>query len=71
MANFYVTYGFGSNLKNCYSTIQAEDYTEARIQIDKVTQGKFAFCYDEKEFCDQAEEYGLTEVSLQPQEFPQ
>ena len=69
MNNFYVTYGFGSNLRNCYSVVQAENYAAALQHIHEITGGKFAFCYDEKEFGDQPEKYGLTEVTLQPQEF--
>jgi len=67
MPEFFVTYGLGSNLANCYSKVLGVDYGEARRLVDDVTQGKFAFMYDKQEFEGQAEEYGLTEVPLQAQ----
>ena len=65
--NFYVTYGFGSNLANCYSVVPSVDYASARAEVDKVTGGAFAFIYDEDEFRGQAEKYGMTNVALQAQ----
>lgn len=67
MKNFYVTYGFGTNLASCYSTVRAVDYPEARQEVFKATGGKFAFLYDEKDFAGQPEKYSLREVELQPQ----
>jgi hypothetical protein len=67
MANFYVTYGFGSNLAKRYSVVQGKDYRDARQLVDAVTKGKFAFMYSEEDFAGKAEKYNLTEVDLQPQ----
>lgn len=64
---FFVTYGMGGNLANCYSKVWAEDYSAARDQIDDVIKGRFAFCYDEGGFAGQPEKYGLSEVPLQAQ----
>lgn len=64
---FYITYGFGSNLANCFSVVEGENYGVARKEVDTVTSGKFAFMYDEKEFAGQQERYRLTEVPLQAQ----
>ena len=69
MQTFYVTYGFGTNLANKYSVIEACDYATARARIFKEIQGKFAFMYDESEFAGQVEEFNLDEVSLQAQVF--
>jgi hypothetical protein len=63
----YVTYGFGSNLANCYSTVEAEDYSACYRIIEEVTQNKYAFAYSEERFAGQVERYGLTEVPLQAQ----
>lgn len=63
----YVTYGFGSNLANCYSMVEGEDVSACYAEIDRVTDGKYAFVYDEENFKDQPEKYGLTEVPLQQQ----
>lgn len=68
MPEFFVTYGFGSNLKNCYSKVTGPDYSTARALVDDVTEGKFAFMYDAERFAGQVEKYGLTEVPLQPQQ---
>ena len=68
MPKFYVTYGFGYKQRNCYSVIEADDYDAAIQQADSVTQGHYAFLYDEHRFKGQAERYGLTEIPLQKQE---
>lgn len=67
MPKFFVTYGFGSNLGQCFSEVEAENYSAARDAIHKVTDGKFAFCYTAEEFKGQPEKYDLREVELQPQ----
>jgi len=69
MPEFFVTYGNGTNLKNNFSKVEAEDYTKARQLIHGQTGGKYAFCYSEAEFKGQAEKYGLTEAPLQPQKY--
>lgn len=66
MPNFYVTYGYGSNLRHKYSKIEAKDYYEARVKVFDATGGKFAFIYDEEMFEGQVEKYNLKEVPLQP-----
>ena len=63
----YITYGNGTNLRNNYSVIEGESYSECRQIADEVTGGKFAFDYPEIAFAGQAEKYNLTEVPLQPQ----
>ena len=67
MAKFFVTYGTGTNLANCYSVIEADEYDQARQKAFEVTEGKFAFIYDEEQFFGQIEKWDLTEVELQPQ----
>lgn len=67
MAQFFVTYGFGSNLGNCYSIVDAANYGEARKIIHDTIGDKFAFCYEESEFEGQPSRYGLVEVPLQAQ----
>lgn len=69
MYKFYVTYGNGTNLKNRFSVVVAENYGKAREVIHEVTSGRFAFCYSEEEFKGQIEKYGLIEVPLQAQVF--
>lgn len=64
--NFYVTYGGGSRLANCYSRVAAPDYDSAREIIAEKIGDKFAFCYTAEEFEGQPEKYNLTDVPLQP-----
>lgn len=66
----YVTYGFGSNLKNCYSVVEGADIATCYVIINEVTQGQYAFAYTEEHFAGQVEKYGLTEVPLQEQRKP-
>lgn len=64
----YVTYGYGSNLRNCYSIVEDETMEGAMEQIRIVTDGKYAFTYmDEADFQRQIKQYRLREVALQPQ----
>ena len=65
----FITYGCGSNLRNCYAVVEGENYKECRAHADLITEGKFAFDYSEEQFKGQPEKYGLTEVPLQPQRF--
>ena len=64
---FYVTYGCGSNLANCYSKVEAEDAHAGREAVRLVCGAKFAFFYDEEGFAGQVEQFGLREVPLQQQ----
>lgn len=70
-ARFFVTYGSGSNLENCFSELRAIDYNAARTAAFRATGGKHAFMYSEPEWIvdglSQQEQYGLREVPLQPQ----
>jgi len=68
MVRVYVTYGYGTNLRNCYSVVEDETIDGAFEQINIVTGGKYAFTYqDEADFQRQIKQYRLREVSLQPQ----
>lgn len=68
---FFVTYGFGSTLEGCYSSLYATDVEEARALAFRTTQGKHAFLYEPPMWVDggqtQAEKYSLRLVPLQPQ----
>ena len=66
MPNFYVTYGFGSFQKNCYATVEANSYDEARKKVFGKIGPKFSFIYNEDEFSGQIEKYGLHEIPLMP-----
>ncbi len=70
-ARFYVTYGFGTNLQNCYSELFAQSIEEARELAFATTKGKHAFLYSSRDWMidgkTQAEAYNLREVPLQPQ----
>lgn len=71
MLKFYVTYGYGSNLRDCYSTVEAESYAEARKHIMEVTGGKFAFDYPQEKYASCIGRYNMVEVPLQPQVYPE
>lgn len=69
---FFVTYGSGKNLANCYSTLYATDIEEARRLVFHVTGGKHAFLYEPRFWIEddgrtQAEHYNLRLVPLQAQ----
>ncbi len=63
----FVTYGYGSNLRDCYSVVEGVDALECQNKIDEVCGEAYAFSYSEEDFADQAARYGLTEVPLQAQ----
>lgn len=65
---FYVTYGVGSNLGNRYSIVLAESHEEAQKQVKSICGNKYCAIYNKKEFGNQAEQYNLTLVALQPQQ---
>lgn len=67
MSKFYATYGLGSNLRNCYSTVEADSWGEARKQVMEVTGGNFAFDLLTSQFDSCIGRYNMTEVPLQPQ----
>lgn len=64
----YVTYGSGYKQRNCYSIVEAESMAECQRIVNDVTRGQYAFYYTEERFAGQVEEYGLTEIPLQPQQ---
>lgn len=65
----FVTYGHGSNLRDCYSVVQGSSWKACYDRIREGTGGKYAFCYSPEEFAGQVERYGLVEVPLQPHTF--
>ena len=64
---FYVTYGCGTNLAHCFSTIRAKDYAAAEKLVIDVCGRQYAFVYDAAQFAGQVEAYNLKLVALQPQ----
>ena len=62
----YVTYGCGTRLRNCFSVVEAEFLSDAYKHVKSICGNKYAFAYIEKDFEGQPEQYGLTEVPLQP-----
>jgi hypothetical protein len=62
---FFVTYGNGSNLKDCYSIVEAKDMKEAREKIHEEIGQDFSFCYEIRFLKAQISNYGLQEVPLQ------
>lgn len=67
MAKFFITYGNGTNLRNCFSIIEAEFESGAREILKEHIENKYAFIYTADEFAGQVEQFGLEEVPLQPQ----
>lgn len=65
----YVTYGWGTYQRDNYSVVEAPTTTECYQQIDAVTDGKYAFAYDEERFEGQVERFGLTEIPLTPHQY--
>lgn len=65
---FYVTYGFDTPDKNCYSIVEAEDYGAARVAVHAARGTNWAFLYDDEgwvvEGKTQAELYGLRCIPL-------
>ena len=72
MIKLYVTYGFGSNLANCFSIVEAESGQAAFDKVREVCGQSYAFTYPHDVWHgengrSQEDRYGLTEVPLQPQ----
>jgi hypothetical protein len=63
----FVTYGFGSNLANCYSVVEGDGILNCYQQVKDKCGMAYAFVYNEAEFEGQPEKYGLGEVPLQAQ----
>lgn len=62
----YVTYGCGTNLKQCYSVVEAEDFDIAIEAVFAGTRGRHSTTYSEDRFAGMVEKWGLREVPLQP-----
>ena len=63
----YVTYGYGSNLRNAFSVVEGPDIRTIYETINSVCGKHYAFAYCEEAFEGQRERYGLHEVPLQAQ----
>lgn len=65
----YVTYGFGSNLRNKFSVVEGEDESACYSIIKETCGQAYAFAYSEYAFVGEQQEkhYNLTEVPLQAQ----
>lgn len=65
----FVTYGFGSNLWNCYSEVDVPAEIDVRTYVFAKTLGKFAFMYSEEQWTidgvTQQQLYNLEKVELQ------
>jgi hypothetical protein len=61
----FVTYGCGTPLGKNYSVIEGETIKHCYAHLWDCCGKHYAFAYDEKQFGNQAEKYGLTEVPLQ------
>ena len=67
MEIYYFTFGFGQQYPNCFTKIEAEDYSKAReAMVDKFGL-KWAFQYSEKQWFNeegisQQEEFRLKEI---------
>lgn len=46
----FVTYGFGSNLWNCYSEVDVPAEIDVRTYVFAITLGKCAFMYSEEQW---------------------
>jgi hypothetical protein len=69
MPKFFVTYGNNSDLADCYSEIEAPDYDSARAHVIRITDGQFAFMYEEKDYPRAIGRFALSQVDLRPQRF--
>ena len=63
----YVTYSYGSNLRNAFSVVEGADIRTIYDEINRVCGPAYAFTYSEEAFEGQRERYGLHEVPLQAQ----
>lgn len=62
----YITYGIGSNLKDCYSVIKGKNLAECLQKIMKATGNNYAFSYTEEDFMRMREKFPMQCVPLQP-----
>lgn len=70
-SEYYVTYGCGSNLNNCFSKVEVPyDVSPSEFVQSQIGQ-KYAFIYDERNWSrdgsTQEDRYGLRQVPLKPQ----
>lgn len=63
----YVTYGCGSDQRDCYSVVEGKDVIECMDEIQRVCGRDYAFTYNEEEFAGQVERYGYHEIPLHAQ----
>jgi hypothetical protein len=45
-----VTYGSGTPLKDCYSIVEGETYTDCRKEIFQITKGKYSMDYPYEQY---------------------
>lgn len=67
MSQFFVTYGFDSRQRHCYSVVEASDFQQAYQKVWAVCGDRWAFMYSEQGFLGQVQTYGLRRIPLQPQ----
>ena len=62
---YYITYGYNTKQRNCYSVIEDSDYDSARANVNKQIGNTWAFMYAEtsKRHC--IDRFDLTEIPLQ------
>lgn len=57
MFKLYVTYGYNTNLQNCFSVVESENMIHARRIVNSVCGSNYAFSYTEQEFSGQTESF--------------
>lgn len=70
-SEYYVTYGCGSNLNNCFSKVEVPYDVSPSDFVQEQIGSKYAFIYDERNWSrdglTQEDRYDLRQVHLQPQ----
>lgn len=67
----FVTYGCGSDQRNCYSVVEGADVIDCIEKVQATCGRHYAFTYtDEQDFERQIRQYGLHEIPLHAQTIP-
>lgn len=63
MKTYYFTFGYGYRLRNCYTTVEAADFNEARKIMAHHHGNRWAFQYDSAEAAG-VDRFGLQHVPV-------
>lgn len=64
MRRFYCTFGYNSNLRNCYVVVLASDSQAAHEKMYEQYGSNWSMCYPEEKYEECINRYGLERVAF-------